>query len=138
MFQLERCVTTMPRGNGEHVLLVDDVSLVETEKQLIEQLGYRVTACTSSADALALLHATSERFNCVISNLAMARISGLELANTCRLCRPGTPFLLMSDSASVLSADCLRTLAISGFVSKPFSVHVLAETLHRVLAGRKI
>ena len=127
----------MFQGNGEHILLVDDASLVENEKQLIEQLGYRVTACTCSTEALTLLHSASEKIDCVISNLVMPRIGGLQLANTCRLCRPGTPFFLMSDDASKAQVDSSLRHTISDFISKPLSAHVLAKTLHLALARRK-
>jgi DNA-binding NtrC family response regulator len=127
----------MFQGNGEHILLVDDVSLVETEKQLIEQSGYRATACSCSAEALTLLHAASEKIDCVISNLVMPRIGGLQLANTCRLCRPGTPFFLMGDDASKASVDSSLRHTISDFILKPLSARVLAETLHRALTRRK-
>lgn len=130
-------VKRMFQGNGEHILLVDDASLVETEKQLIEQLGYRVTACTCSAEALTLLHAASEKIDCVISNWVMPRIGGLQLANTCRLCRPGTPFFLMSDDASKVPVDSLPKHTISDFILKPLSARVLAEALHRALTRCK-
>jgi len=121
-----------------HVLLVDkDASSAETGRKLLEELGYRVTACATSAEALSMLHAPSEKFNCVISDLSMPGISGLELANTSRLCRPNTPFVLACGDHSSLPPDYLQTLGISGFVLKPFSIDRLSQTLHRALAKRR-
>lgn len=120
------------------VLLVDkDASSVELARKLLEELGFRVTACATSAEALSMIHAVTEKFNCVISDLSMPGISGLELANTSRLCRPQTPFVLACGDHSSLPADFLQTLGISGFLLKPFSIDRLSETLHRALAGRR-
>ena len=122
-----------------HILLVDnDASTAQAAKSLLEQLGYRVTTCTQSAEALVLIHTASEQFSCVVSDLSMRAIGGLELASTCRLCRPGTPFLLTSDNPGALSTDFLQSVGISGFITKPFSAERLAETVRDALARRGI
>jgi len=125
------------RGNGEHVLLVDyDVAAIEAGKRLLEELGYRVTTCTSSAKALALIHSTEDQqFEGVVCEVSMPVIGGVAIANTSRLCRPRTRFLLSSGTADVLSADSLRILGIAGIVMKPFSSHFLAKALNRALTG---
>jgi CheY-like chemotaxis protein len=136
---VEQGMETAPKGNGERVLLVDDdILVVENTKRVLEQLGYCVIACTSSTDALSLIHATSEQLNCVLSDLAMPGFSGLQLATTCRLCRPGVPFLLMSGNAYTPPAESLRALRIHEFILKPFSVRLLAEALHRAMSAGEI
>jgi len=122
--------TEIPEENREHILLVDDVLLVQAEKQMLEELGYYVTTCTSSASALALFHDLSERIDCVVSSLSMPRFNGLALANTCKLCRPGTPFILISDDAIALPGNSLRALGIRGYVLRPLSLRILEEALH--------
>lgn len=119
------------------ILLVDnDATSAETGKYLLEELGYRVTVCTQSADALVLIHNVSEQFSCIVSDLSMRAIGGLELASTCRLCRPGTPFLLTSDNPCALSVDFLRSVGITGCIAKPFSAERLAGTVHDAIARR--
>lgn len=127
------------RGNGEHVLLVDHAVLIlETGQRLIEQLGYRVTTCTSSGKALSLIHSTADvPIDCVICELDMPDIGGVAIANTCRLCRPGTGFLLSSGIPGVLSEESLRILGIAGLLTKPFSTYYLAKALNRALTGYK-
>jgi CheY-like chemotaxis protein len=127
------------RGNGEHILLVDHaVLIIQTGERLIEQLGYRVTTCTSSGKALSLIHSTAEvPIDCVICELDMPDIGGVAIANTCRLCRPKTGFLLSSAIPGVLSAESLRILGVADLVTKPFSAYYLAKALNRALTGYK-
>jgi two-component system cell cycle sensor histidine kinase/response regulator CckA len=131
-------ITKKSAPQTPRVLLVDkDASSAETGRKLLEELGYRVTACATSAEALSMLHSPSEQFNCVISDLSMPGISGLELANTSRLCRPQTPFVLACGDHNNLPPDFLQTLGISGFLLKPFSLDRLSQALHRALADRR-
>jgi len=127
------------RGKGEHVLLVDHaVLLIETGKRLIEELGYRVTTCLSSGEALSLIHATADvPIDCVICELDMPGIGGVAIAHTCRLCRPKTGFLLSSGIPGVLSEESLRILGVADLVTKPFSTYYLAKALNRALTGYK-
>lgn len=128
------------QGSGERVLLVDhDVSIIEAGKRLLEQLGYEAVTCANSTQALALLHSTGEeQIDCVICEVAMPQIGGVAIANTSRLCRPRTRFLLSSGTADVLSPESLRVLGIAGVVMKPFSSHFLARALNRALTGSKL
>jgi CheY-like chemotaxis protein len=137
MSDQERGMKDTYQGNGEHILFVDpDVSVIEPGKRLIEHLGYRVKACTNSAEALVLIHSIADQpIDCVLCELTMPDIGGIQIANTCRLCRPKTGFLLSSERGDILSADSLRILGISEVVSKPFSAHFLAKALHRALTG---
>lgn len=131
-----RTTRTDVEANAPHILLVDsDPHSLENGKRLLEDLGYRVTACETPEKALVEIHTTTEKFICIVSDLSMPRIGGLELANTSRLCRPGTPFLLTSAGVNSLSADYLRTIGIHGYILKPFSARTLAETLKRALTG---
>jgi CheY-like chemotaxis protein len=124
---------TMP----PHVLLVDhDFSNLTSGRQLLEDMGYSVTPCETSEKALVLIHTKSEKFSCVLSDVSMPRIGCLELANTSRLCRPETPFLLTSAGANSLCPDFLRTLGIHGHIAKPFSAESLGQALKRALSAR--
>lgn len=135
MSEGENALKNNYQGNGQHVLLVDhDPSIIEAGRRLMEELGYRVMTCAHSAKALALIHSTAEeKIDCVICEVSMPVIGGVAIANTCRLCRPATRFLLSSGTPDVLSPDSLRILGIAGVVMKPFSFHFLAKTLHRAL-----
>jgi len=59
---------TFKPGHG-HVLCVDDEdSLVEMGKEVFEMLGYQVTCCASSLDALETFRAKPEHYDAVITD----------------------------------------------------------------------
>lgn len=126
-----------PAHQPPRVLLVDgDASSVGAARRLLEKLGYAVTVCLASTDALVLIHTPSEHFDCIIADLAMPEVSGLDLANTTRLCKPGTPFVLACGNRTALSTDFLRNCGVAAFIVKPFSAESVAGVLQRALGGR--
>jgi PAS domain S-box-containing protein len=135
----EADLSVLPHGNGQQVLLVDgDPALTESAKRLCEKLGYQASVCASAVEALSWFRAAPAKFDCVISDLAMPDLNGLELAAECGQCRPGIPFILMSSTPSVLSADSLKALGVGDFILKPFAVRALAEALHRAMPVSEI
>jgi PAS domain S-box-containing protein len=125
--------TPPARGRGQHVLFVDDEpSLTEIGRRFLENLGYHATCCHSGAEAVQLLKG-AQHFDCVFSDLAMADMNGLELANECRKIHPGTPFILASGYHSGLTIESLHEYGVTDFILKPFTLAIIAETLERVL-----
>ena len=81
---------TFQPGNGETILLVDDEEpLVRLGEEMIASLGYEPVGFTSSAAALAGFRDTPDRFQAVLSDEAMADLSGGDLAKAIREMRPG-------------------------------------------------
>ncbi|MFK5952883.1 MAG: response regulator, partial [Desulfobacterium sp.] len=71
----------LQRGD-ERILIVDDQkSILNVEKQILEHLGYHVTACTAPGDALKLFSANPDTFDLVITDLTMPDMTGDMLAS---------------------------------------------------------
>ncbi|MFZ5439764.1 MAG: ATP-binding protein [Myxococcota bacterium] len=90
----------IPRGNGEHVLLVEDEPLVRRvmERMLLEA-SYRVTTAGHGLEALVLLDGGLTP-DVVLSDVVMPRMGGLELREQLRARSPGLPVVLMSGYSS--------------------------------------
>jgi signal transduction histidine kinase/CheY-like chemotaxis protein len=69
-------------GRGEKVLVVDDDPLVlQLVRTTLERAGYRVQSALSAEDALrSYADAVADPFRLVVSDVAMPRIDGIELA----------------------------------------------------------
>ncbi|MFK0332836.1 response regulator transcription factor [Rhizobium sp. NPDC090275] len=72
----------------------DDPDIPVALASLIRSLGYNAT-CFSSAEAL-LSSKDVERFRCVISDINMPNISGLDLVPLLKKLRPDLPIILMT------------------------------------------
>ena len=70
----------LPRGS-ERILFVDDeASLVKMSSQMLELQGYEVEGKTSSHEALKLFQEESDKFDLVITDMAMPEMTGDRLA----------------------------------------------------------
>src|SRR5919204_666523 len=102
---------SLPNSNGRILIIDDDPGIREI---LLEFLGYRYEcdAVGSAEEALALLAA--ERFELVVSDIAMPRMSGLEMIPHVRAAAPDTLIVMVSGSQTVEGAlqsleDAYRT-----------------------------
>jgi signal transduction histidine kinase len=124
-----------PRGQGEHVLFVDDEEpLAVMGQAILERLGYRVTGLTSSLAALEVFRRAPERFDVVVTDLTMPKLTGTELASELRRIRPDLPIVLTSGHSVHQDRERARGLGIAELVAKPSTVHALGTAIHRALA----
>ncbi|MGD0231014.1 MAG: response regulator [Syntrophorhabdales bacterium] len=123
----------IPTGH-EKVLFVDDEeALVEMGQELVEGLGYRVTARTSSIDALATLKADPAAYDLIITDQTMPDMTGLELAEAALAVRRDIPVILCTGFSHIVNADRARAAGIRAFAMKPLTRRELAETIRKVL-----
>ncbi len=123
----------LPKGN-EHVLIVDDEHIiVELEKKMLEQLGYEVTARTSSIEAFEAFCASPEKFDMVITDMTMPQMTGIQLARKLMEIKPNLPIILMTGFSKQFDQSAAMAMGIKGFLMKPVVKRVLAETIRNVL-----
>jgi CheY-like chemotaxis protein len=126
-----------PLGGGETILLVDDEdSLVRLGEEMLASLGYEPVGFTSSSAALAAFRDDPERFEAVISDEAMAELSGSELAKAVRALRPELPVILMSGYVSPLFAARARNIGVAEVLAKPLVARDIARALANALRSR--
>ena len=123
-----------PRGDGRHVLVVDDEpDIVAVVTAALRRLGYRTTGCTDPTEALARFTAAPGDFDAVLSDLSMPVLSGVTLGRRVRDVRPDTPVVLFTGHAADLSPDEARAAGFAAVLNKPMTAAALAEVLHRAL-----
>ena len=121
-------------GRVERILLVaDEEPLVELVSLSLADLGYRVTGFTDPEEALAEFRSRSRDFDAVVSDLAMPRMSGLELARSLLEVRPGLPIVLTSGYVRSVDEAAAKEMGILGFAFKGSSTLEIAQTLDRIL-----
>jgi signal transduction histidine kinase/ActR/RegA family two-component response regulator len=122
-----------PSGN-EHILLVDDEpQIADMGCQILERLGYRVTARTSSVEALETFAAHPGRFDLVITDMTMPLMTGDRLAQRIWELRPGVPVILCTGYNELMSEDQAIALGIRKFLLKPVDMDELAAAVRAAL-----
>ncbi|MBU8911957.1 MAG: response regulator, partial [Desulfobacterales bacterium] len=122
------------QGGTEHILLVDDEDAILTmEKKMLERLGYQVTSRSSSVDALEAFRAGPDKFDLVITDMAMPNMSGDKLAAGLIEIRSDIPILLCTGFSGTISEEKAASLGMKGFILKPIVMKDLANKIREVL-----
>jgi PAS domain S-box-containing protein len=125
--------TPIQKGN-ERILLVDDQDIiVQIEKQMLERLGYHVTARSSSTDALEAFQMQPDKFDLVITDLTMPNMTGDKLAKKLMAIRPDIPVILCTGFSEKMSKEKAESLGIKGFLMKPVVMKDLSGMIRKVL-----
>jgi ligand-binding sensor domain-containing protein/nitrogen-specific signal transduction histidine kinase/CheY-like chemotaxis protein len=123
----------LPCGNGEQVLLVDDVA---EQRRLggimLEQLGYQVDTVASGEEAVSCLR--GQEYSVVVLDMIMEPgMDGLDTFREIRNHRPQQRAIIVSgysESARVREAIKLGVMA---YVQKPYTLATIGRALQRAL-----
>ena len=127
------------QGGIERVLLVDDEDAIITmEKLMLERLGYQVTSRTSSIEALEAFRSSPDKFDLVITDMAMPNMPGDKLSAEFVKLRADIPILLCTGFSKTMSEEKAASLGIKGFLLKPIVMKDLSQKIREVLDQNKV
>ena len=127
------------QGGTEQILLVDDEeAILSMEKRMLERLGYQVTSRTSSLEALEAFRSNPDKFDMIITDMAMPNMPGDKLSVELIKIRPDIPVLLCTGFSEAMSVEKAASLGIKGFLLKPIIMKDLAQKIREVLDACKI
>ena len=126
------------RSATETILLVEDETAVRRViRRVLETYGYKVLEASSGEQALSICKAHSGDIDCVLADLVMPKMNGLQTIEALRALRPGVSALLMSGYANhAISEE--TGLEMDERVQKPFTPAGLARKLRAILDKRAI
>jgi CheY-like chemotaxis protein len=128
---------TLPRGNGQRVLLVEDEqALMLLEEEMLAALNYEPVGFMRSADALAEFFADPSKFDAVLLDQLMPDITGVELAKRMRELRDGLPIVLITGYTGPLLAQEARAAGVHHILPKPLNFRQLAQALDMAFHAR--
>ncbi len=124
----------LPKGNGEHVLVVDDEDVIRTvTKMTLEQFNYRVSTAADGAEAIAVYKKGKEKIAVVITDMMMPVMDGAELVRSLVKLNPRVAVISASGLLEAQGANRIHSSAVKASLSKPFTAETLLTTLARVL-----
>lgn len=113
---------------GYQVLIVeDDLDSRNAIKEIVEVAGATVTAAASASDALAAL--AVQRFDVIVSDLAMPSQSGFWLITKIRQLYPDRPIPVLAVTGHPFPADGVRRAGFDDVMQKPPDPDVLCARL---------
>lgn len=125
-------------GGIERILLVDDEETVlKVEKRMLERFGYDVECRNSSISALGAFGLNPGSFDLVITDMAMPKMTGDQLAEQLISIRPDIPIILLTGFSERMNEELAERMGIKGFLLKPVAKSDLAKLVRRLLDEAK-
>ena len=126
-----------PKGNESILVVDDDETVVRMEKRLLENLGYRIEAVSSSREALRVFSEKKDDYDLVITDMTMPGLTGVDLARELLVLRPDLPIIICTGFSERLDENIARSMGIREYVSKPIVLRRFAGVVRRVLDESK-
>ena len=125
----------LPKGT-ERILFVDDEKVaVDAIQSMLENLGYKITARTSSIEALEAFRNKPDAFDLIITDQTMPNMTGKELAREIMSIHKDIPIILCTGFSEQIDERRAEEMGISAFVMKPIVMRYMANTIREVLDG---
>ncbi|EPR44141.1 PAS/PAC sensor hybrid histidine kinase [Desulfovibrio sp. X2] len=124
-----------PQAGGRVLFVDDEPALVEIGREMLESLGYEVEGHVDAPEALRSLTADPGRFDLLVTDQNMPRLTGLELAERATKLRPGLPVILCTGFSDAVSPESMRAAGVRDLLMKPLLKRRLAESLNKLAEG---
>jgi CheY-like chemotaxis protein len=125
-----------PTLQGAVLVVVDDEETVgEFMRELLETWGLHAACVARPEAALELVRSDPQRYDVVITDHSMAKMTGLELARHLRVVRPDLPIVLYTGQGDGFGADDPAVIGLSAVMRKPIDPQELSQVLGRCLAA---
>jgi len=119
------------------ILIVDDQDMMrDSLAATLAREGHEVVAATDGPTAITRL--TQGRFDLLISDLKMPKMTGIELLTEVKRIRPDMPVVLMTAFASVQTAVEAMKLGAYDYIQKPFDGEEIKMLVERTLEHSRL
>ncbi|MDH3346935.1 MAG: response regulator [Desulfobulbaceae bacterium] len=121
-------------GGDERILCVDDEEeVVLLEKRILEELGYQVTTCTESTEAIQKFNKSPNKFDLVITDYTMPKMSGILLCQKIFTTRRDIPIILCTGFSDLISLEKANSLGFYDVLMKPIIRDTMASMVRTAL-----
>ncbi len=119
---------------GETILLIDDEEEVRNlGKIILEEKGYRVLVAKDGLEGIKLFRENGHQIDLVLLDLIMPKKDGVEVFKELKKLDPSIKIILVTGYALDKDAQELRKAGADAFVTKPYRVNELLQTIRQVL-----
>ncbi|MDM8549059.1 response regulator [Desulfobacterales bacterium HSG2] len=127
----------VPTGNERILLLDDEFPIADVLRCMLEKMGYDVTLMTDSSETLETFRSHPDKFDLVITDMTMPKMTGEVLSRKLMEIRPDIPIIICTGFSEIFTEEKAANIGIRAYLNKPVSMDVLARTVREVLDERK-
>ena len=117
------------------LLIVDDDAAIRG--MLYDLLSDRYECHTASTVAEAFQYLEVERYDAILTDIAMPGLTGVELLKRVQLRDEDTPVILISGKGGEQDGDSLLALGAFAYVTKPFSLDEIEQVVERAVTAKQ-
>ncbi len=126
-------IIPLPIGKERILFIDDEPAIVDIGKGMLEHLGYTVVTRTSPIEALEAFKAMPDKFDLVITDMTMPKMTGDELAKELMKIRLDIPIILCTGFSELINEEKAKAMGIRAFVMKPVVQRELANAVRKAL-----
>ncbi len=119
------------------VLIVDDEPRILTLlSSLLKTNGIESVSTRDGTQALKVL--ADQAFDCIVSDIRMSPMDGMELFRNVRTAHPEIPFILLTAYGTVETAIEAMRLGAFDYLTKPFKIDDFLTVIQRAIAYKRV
>jgi len=123
----------LPKGTGTLLVIDDDNMVRKVVSSSLTVLGYDTIEATSGGDAVEIYRARHAEIRAVVLDMVMPGMTGKATYLALRDIEPSVVVLLMSGHTLNEQVQEILDLGVRSFVSKPYSIAVLAKAMAELI-----
>jgi two-component system, LuxR family, response regulator FixJ len=112
-------------------LIDDDAAVLDSLRMVLEKQGFAVACFTSAEPFLGCIEST--HFSCVVSDVRMPDVSGLDLQRELRKRGSTLPLILITGHGDIAMAVSAIKLGAFDFIEKPFDHQRLVHSIRNAI-----
>ena len=120
------------QAQGKVLLVEDEESARELARLVLERADIEVVEAVDGIEALTIFGAEPEAYSCVLLDLTMPNLDGVETYSRLRAIRPDIQVVLCSGFPEQAAMSRFADLGLAGFLKKPYDPDELLECLQEL------
>lgn len=117
------------------ILIIDDEPMIrEMSRDMLTTLGYDILVANSGIDGIRLFKDNFKEIDLVLLDLLMPEMNGVTCFKKLKEINNQVKVIITSGLGELEQKKNLKELGIRGYLEKPYSLKIVAETIERVLA----
>lgn len=111
----------------------DEPAVLKLVSQVLQRLGYEVDTTLSSLDALIQVQSFPERYDLLITDMTMPKLTGDRLTQKLREQGIALPIIICTGFSEKMTPDHARALGADALLMKPLVKEELARAISRLI-----
>jgi len=120
-------------GSGTVLLVDDEETVLSVGRRMLELLGFSVLTAANGIEALRIFREHAASIVCVILDLTMPMMNGVEAFSELKKIRPDIRVIISSGYSEYEISERFAGNTVSGFVQKPYHFEEFAARLREAL-----